>query len=88
MRLPGALEPPAAVGWPLAIAVVAFFVAGAIVFFLALLMCLGAQLLDGEPLPEGEALTGLEARLAANDWVWPFIALAFLAGGILQVAAA
>jgi len=88
LRLPGALGPPAAVAWPLAIAVVAFFVAGAVVFFFALLMYLGAHLLDGEPLPDGEALTALEARLAANDWVWPFIALAFLAGGILQVAAA
>lgn len=88
LRLPGALEPPAAIGWPLAIAVVVFFVAGAIVFFFALLMYLGAHLLDGEPFPDGEASTALEARLAANDWIWPFIALAFLAGGILQIAAA
>jgi hypothetical protein len=81
-------SPDEIVGWPVAIFLIANFVVGTLVFLLALLMYLGAQLLDGEPLPDGEASTALEARLAANDWIWPFIALAFLAGGILQVAAA
>ena len=84
----GIWSPSEIVGWPVAIILVANFVVGALIFFLALLMYLGAQLLDGEPLPDGEASTALEARLAANDWIWPFVALAFLAGGILQVAAA
>jgi hypothetical protein len=88
LRLPGALDPPAYIGWPLAIAIAALALTGAIVFFLALFMCAGAYFLDGEPLPDGEASTGLQARLAGNDWVWPFVALAFLVGGILQVAAA
>jgi hypothetical protein len=81
-------SPDAIVGWPVAIILVANFVVSALIFLLVLLMYLGAQLLEGEPLPDGEASTGLEARLAANDWIWPFVALAFLAGGILQVAAA
>lgn len=81
-------NPDAIVGWPVAIFLAANFVLGGLAFFLALLMCAGAHLLDGEPLPDGEASTALEARLAANDWIWPFIALAFLTGGILQVAAA
>jgi hypothetical protein len=81
-------NPDEIIGWPIAIILVANFVIGALIFFLALLMYLGAQLLDGEPLPDGEATTALEDRLAANDWIWPFVALAFLAGGILQVAAA
>jgi hypothetical protein len=88
LRLPEALDPPAAIGWPLAIAASAFALTGAIVLFLALFMCTGAYLLDGEPAPDGEASTALEARLTANDWIWPLVALAFLAGGILQIAAA
>ena len=88
LGLPGALDPPAYIGWPLAIAVAALALTGAIAFFLALFMCAGAYFLDGEPLPDGEASTGLQARLAANDWVWPLVALAFLVGGILQIAAA
>jgi hypothetical protein len=88
LRLPGALEPPPAIGWPLAIAIVTFALTGAIAFCLALFMCAGAQMVDGKPLPEGEASTGLRARLAGNDWVWPLVALAFLVGGMLQIAAA
>jgi hypothetical protein len=88
LRLPAALDPPAAITWPLAIAVVALALTGAIAFFLALFMCIGAYFLDGEPLPEDEASTGLQARLAGTDWIWPFVALAFLLGGILQIAAA
>ncbi len=88
LGLPGALDPPEAVGWPIAIFLTVNFLAAALIFFLALLMTTGAHLLDGEPLPDGEASTALETRLAANDWVWPFVALAFLGGGILQVAAA
>lgn len=81
-------NPDEIVGWPIAIFLAVNFVVGALIFFLALLMCAGAHLLDGEPLPDGEASTALEARLAANDWVWPFVALAFLAGGMLQILAA
>jgi hypothetical protein len=88
LGLPGALDPPAYIGWPLAIASAALAITGAIAFCLALFMYGGAYFLDGEPLPDGEASTGLQARLAANDWVWPLVALAFLLGGILQVAAA
>jgi hypothetical protein len=88
LGLPGALDPPAYIGWPLAIATAALAITGSIVFFLALFMCAGAYFLDGEPLPDGEASTGLQARLAGNDWVWPLVALAFLVGGILQIAAA
>ena len=119
LGLPGALDPPASIGWPLAIAIAAVAITGAIAFLLALFMCIGAYFFDGEPLPEGEASTamsgnsgddghppiaeghprerelagreastGLQARLAGNDWVWPVVALAFLVGGILQIAAA
>jgi hypothetical protein len=88
LGLPGALDPPAYIGWPLAIAVATVAVTGAIAFFLALFMCAGAYFLDGEPLPEGEASTALQARLAGNDWIWPIVALAFLVGGMLQIAAA
>jgi hypothetical protein len=88
LRLPGALDPPAAIGWPIAIAVVALAITGAVAFCLALFMCIGAYFLDGEPLPDGEAMTALQNRLAANDWIWPLVALSFLTGGILQIAAA
>lgn len=84
LGLPGVLDPPAAIGWPLAIVAVT----GAVAFCLALFMCAGACFLDGEPLPAGEASTSLQARLAVNDWVWPLVALAFLVGGMLQIAAA
>ena len=88
LRLPGALDLPGVIAWPLAIGVVALALTGAIAFCLALFMYAGACLLDGEPLPDGKASTGLQARLAGNDWVWPLVALAFLVGGILQIAAA
>jgi hypothetical protein len=83
----GMWSPDEIVGWPVAIILVANFVAGALMFLLALLMYFGAGLLGGEPLPDGGASTGVKARLDANEWVWPFVALAFLTGGILQVAA-
>lgn len=88
LGLPGALDPPVYIGWPLAIAIGAFALAAAIAFFLALFMCAGAYFLDGESLPEGEASTGLQARLAGNNWVWSLVALVFLVGGLLQIAAA
>jgi hypothetical protein len=89
LRLPRVLDPPEAVGWLLVIALIAFAAAGAIVLFLAFFMFASAMLVaDEEPLPGGETLTGLRARLDANDWVWPFVALAFLFGGLLQILAA
>ena len=81
-------NPDEIVGWPIAIFLAVNFVVGALTFFLARFMFAVARLLDGEPLPEGEASTGLQARLAGNDWVWPIVALAFLVGGMLQIAAA
>jgi hypothetical protein len=84
----GVWNPDEIIGLLVAIILVANFVVSALILLLALLMYFGAQLLDGEPLPDGEASTALEARLAASNWIWPFVALAFLAGGILQVAAA
>jgi hypothetical protein len=80
-------SPDGIVGWPVAILLAANFAVGALIFLLALLMYLDAHLLDGGPLPDGEVATALEARLAADDWVWPFVVLAFLTGGILQIAA-
>lgn len=87
LGLPGALDPPPAIFWLLAVAVVALALTGAIAFCLALFMCAGAYFLDGVPLPDGEASTALQARLANNNWVWPLVAFAFLVGGILQIAA-
>jgi hypothetical protein len=82
-------DPRAIIGWPMAIVLVVNFVVAALVFVLALFMYTGARLVGGaEPLPDGEALTVLQARLAANDWIWPIVALAFLVGGMLQILAA
>ena len=90
LRLPGALDPPPAIAWPLAIAVVVFAVTGAVVLCLALFMSTGAILVaDSAPLPDGEASTAPSKPASTrNDWAWPLVALAFLAGGILQIAAA
>jgi hypothetical protein len=81
-------RPGEIVGWPIAIVLAANFVVAALVFVPALFMYMAAGVLDGEPLPEGEASTGLQARLAGNDWVWPLVALTFLLGGMLQIASA
>jgi hypothetical protein len=82
-----AWSPGEIVGWPIAILLAANFIVATPIFLLVLFVWGGAQIVDGEALADGEALTSLQARLDAN-WVWPIVALAFLVGGLLQLAAA
>jgi hypothetical protein len=76
------------VGWPIAILILVNFVVALLVLVLSLFMYTGARLVGGaELLPDGEPVTALRARLAANNWIWPIVALTFLGGGVLQIIA-
>jgi len=74
--------------WVLGIPSLLLFTTGALVFFGALLMFASAQALEHQSLPDGRATTTLQDLIAKNDWIWPLVGLAFLLGGILQIAAA
>jgi hypothetical protein len=80
--------PNGVVAWPLVIPTLVIFVAGVLVFVGALVVYVSAQVLEQQSLPDGEAMTTLQSRIAENDWVWPLVGLAFLLGGILQIAVA
>lgn len=79
------LAPTGAVGWAIAVPALALFAFSAIVFVLSMFMLLGAVLAPQNPLPDGEAATGAQARLAASGWVWPALGLVVVIGGLLQV---
>lgn len=88
LRLLASWNPPAILGWLVAIPIALVAVAGALVLVLAFVMFGAALLVSDESLPDGRALTALEAHLNGNDWIWPLVGLAVLIGGFLQVAAA
>jgi hypothetical protein len=80
--------PTALVGWLLIVPVLLISLTGALVFMGSLLMYGSAQLLERQSLPDGQAMTTLQGRIGENDWIWPLVGLAFLLGGILQIAGA
>lgn len=77
--------PPGLVGLLVALPALFLLVAGFALFVLAMLMFAGAVLAPADPLPDGEALTGVYSRLADQDWVWPLLGLAIVAGGFMQM---
>jgi hypothetical protein len=89
LRLFSAWDPPGALGWSIAIPLLLVSVLSALALVLTALMYAGGLAVgDGEPLPDGRALTTLEARLNGNDWIWPLVGLVVVVGGLLQIAAA
>jgi len=87
IKTPG-LAPNAFVGWALVIPALLIFLGGIAALLGSLLMYGSAQLVEQQSLPDGRAATTLQARIAERDWVWPLVGLAFLLGGILQLAVA
>jgi hypothetical protein len=77
-----------AVAWLLAIPALLVLMMGVVTLLGSLLMYGSARLVDRQSLPDGRAMTTLQARIAENDWIWPLVGLAFLLGGIFQIAAA
>jgi hypothetical protein len=77
-----------AVAWLLGIPALLVLMAGIVALLGSLLMYGSARLVDRQSLPDGRAMTTLQARIGENDWIWPLVGLAFLLGGILQMAAA
>ena len=78
----------AIVGWALAVPALLIFLGGIVALLGSLLMYGSALLVEQKSLPDGRAATALQARIAERDWVWPLVGLAFLLGGILQLAVA
>jgi hypothetical protein len=72
--------------WLIVIPALLIFTSGALVYILAMFMMIGNLFASPNLPPDGKAVTALQARLAANDWIWPLVGLAFVIGGILQVA--
>jgi hypothetical protein len=88
VRIPLDWAPNQLVGWSLAIPILLFFLTGTLVYIGAMFMTVGALMTSTAPPPDGEAVTALHDRLTASDWIWPLLGLAFLVGGILQIAVA
>jgi MFS family permease len=84
-RILWALTPPGPIGFAVAVPALLILASAALVFVLAMFMFLGVVISPKEPLPEGEALTGLQARLAQSTWFWPLMAPVFVIGGLLQL---
>lgn len=88
VRIPLTWTPNEAVAWMIVIPAVLLFLTGAVVYILAMFMLVGALLVGKNPPPDGKALTALQDRLDTNDWIWPPVGLAFVLGGMLQIAVA
>ena len=88
VRIPLGWTPNEAVAWMIVIPAVLLFFTGAVVYIVAMFMMAGTLLVGKDPLPDGKALTALQGRLDANDWIWPPVGLAFVLGGMLQIAVA
>jgi hypothetical protein len=58
--------------------------ATATALILSMFMFTAALLSPSTPLPDGAAVTGAYARLAASSWVWPSLGVMLLVGGLLQ----
>jgi hypothetical protein len=86
LRLVSNSDLPAVVGWPLVIGSLLFFMLGAVVLLLALVMFGAVRVAGGAGAPRGKALIALRAQLRSSEWAWPIVGLAFLAGGVLQIA--
>jgi ABC-type uncharacterized transport system permease subunit len=88
IRAPFGWVPAEAIAWPLVVLALLTFATGIVVFMGSLLVYVSAQVLEQQSLPDGRAMTTLQSRIAENDWIWPLVGLAFLLGGILQIAVA
>jgi hypothetical protein len=88
VRAPLGWVPAEAIAWLLVVLVLLILATGIVVFMGSLLVYVSAQALDQQSLPDGQAMTTLQSQIAENDWIWPLVGLAFLLGGILQLAVA
>lgn len=80
--------PDGVAGWLLLLPTLLIFLTGVLVQVGAMLMYVSTQVFEHQSLPDGEAMTTLQARITENSWIWPLVGFAFLLGGILQIAAA
>jgi hypothetical protein len=88
VRIPLAWTPTEALAWLIVISALLVFATGALVYIVAAFMMIGSLFASPDPPPDGEAVTALQGRLAANDWIWPIVGFVFVLGGILQIAGA
>jgi hypothetical protein len=79
-----AITPPGPLGFAVAIPVLMIFACTALLLLLSMLMFVAVVISPLEPLPEGEAMTGLQARLTETRWFWPLLIPVFVIGGLLQ----
>lgn len=84
-RILWALTPPGPIGFAVAVPALLLLAFAALVFVLAMFIFVGVMVSPNEPLPEGEALTGLQTRLAESTWFWPLMVPVFVIGGLLQL---
>jgi MFS family permease len=84
-RILWALTPPGPVGFAVAVPALLILAFTALAFVLAMFMFVGVVISPKEPPPEGEALTGLQTRLAQSTWFWPLMVPVFVIGGLLQL---
>lgn len=80
-----AITPPGPLGFVVAIPVLLVFACTALLLLLSMLMFVAVVISPLEPLPEGEAMTGLQARLTESRWFWPLLIPVFVIGGLLQL---
>ncbi len=93
VQVPSAKNPVAAAGITLQtlaglLAAIQLWANSASDALVAMFMYVGSLFIGRELAPDGEALTALQSRLNANDWIWPIVGLVFVLGGMLQVAVA
>jgi hypothetical protein len=84
----GRWDMPAAVEWPIVICLLLLLLTGGVVLLFSLAMYGAVQLTGSGGAPRGKALIALRAQLRNSEWPWPLVGVGFLAGGLLQIAAA
>jgi len=80
-----AITPPGLLGFMIAIPVLLVFGGAALLLMLSMLMFMAVMISPLEPLPEGEAMTGLQARLTESRWSGPVLVAVLVIGGLLQL---
>lgn len=80
------ITPPGLLGFVIAIPVLVVFACAALLLLLSMLMFMAVMISPLEPLPEGEAMTGLQARLTESRWFGPLVISVLVVGGLLQLS--
>ena len=81
-----AITPSGLLGFVIAIPFLLVFACAALLLLLSMLMFMAVMISPLEPLPEGEAMTGLQARLTESRWFGPLLISVLVIGGLLQLS--